>query len=170
MVSEITVAEIQTDEQMNRKREGSNLLTIWEMGTTCGRIQMDPGICFHLLSVSSQIQSACAVSMANCKAKNAVTPEVEGLAPRRRDIDDGIFAHIRILLCVCQGVIRTTVNKIDILPPLFNDELNIRVRRAKGLTKLPYKTRPWRYNNRRFLHPVRMVLESAANNQYDETR
>jgi hypothetical protein len=131
MVSEITVAEIQTDEQMNRGREGSDLLTIWEMGTTCGRMQMDPGICFHPLSVNSQIQSACAVSMAHCRTKNAVTPAVEGLAQCGRDVEARIFAHIRILFCVCQGVIRTTVNKIDILPPLLDDELDVRVRRAK---------------------------------------
>jgi hypothetical protein len=89
---------------------------------------MDPGICFHPLSVNSHTQSDCTVSVAHCRTKNAVTPEGEGLAQHENGVRDRIFAHIRILLCVCQGVIRTTVNKIDILPPLLDDELDVQVR------------------------------------------
>jgi len=76
MVSDMTIADNQPDEKKNRGgREWSDILTICEMGTTFGRMQRDPGICFHSGYVISHTQYDCAVSMTNCRRKNRATPE-----------------------------------------------------------------------------------------------
>jgi len=95
------------------------------MGTTLGRTQIDPGICFHPGCVISHTQYACTTSMAHSRTKSTATPEGKRLAQRERDVEDGIFVHRRIFLWGCQGVIRITVNTIETLAPLLNDELRI---------------------------------------------
>ena len=117
-----------------------DVLTTWVIGTEYGRMQMDPGICFHPGYVISHTQYACIIDMTNSTPKNAATPEDEGSVRHKKGVR--IFVHCRILLCICQGVIRTTVNTIEILPPLQNDELNIPGwGKQRGLTKLGYKNR-----------------------------
>ena len=126
MVSETTAAGNQANEQTDRvTREGGDSLTTWEMGTTSGRVQTDPGICFHSACDISHTQYTCTVNMVNCKKKNAATPERVKLALHGLDAEDEILAHSKIFLCRFQGVIRITVNTIDILAPLFNDEPNV---------------------------------------------
>lgn len=77
MKSEITVAEINLVSKKTGTRGRKNSLTTKEMGTTGGTIQMDPGICFHPVYVSSHTQNICVVNMANCRTKNATTPDDE---------------------------------------------------------------------------------------------
>jgi len=81
---------------------------------------MDPGICFHPVYANSHTQYACMINMANCRTKNTATPGDRKLAQHRMDIEDEIIVHRMIFLCGCQGVIRTTVNTIEILAPLIN--------------------------------------------------
>ena len=126
MESEMIVAENRADEQTDGDtREGDNLLVIWAMGTARERIQMDPGTCFHPGCVISHTQYACTVNMAHIRTKDIATPEGRGLAQHKKDIKDKILVHSRILLCGRQGVIRSTVNTIEILAPLLDDELNV---------------------------------------------
>lgn len=55
--SEMTVAEDQTDKPMDGDmREGGSLLMVWVIGTAGGRIQMEPGTCFHPGCVISHTQ------------------------------------------------------------------------------------------------------------------
>ena len=95
------------------------------MGTTSGRTQIDPGICFHPGCVISHTQYACTTNMAHSRTKSTATPEGIRLAKRERDVEDGIFVHRRIFLCGCQGVIRITVNTIETLAPLLDGEFYI---------------------------------------------
>jgi len=79
MESEITVAENREDEKTDRvTREGGNSLTTWEIGTTFGRMHMDPGVCFHPVYANSHTQYACTINMANCRTKNTATPGTKG--------------------------------------------------------------------------------------------
>jgi len=106
-------------------RERGNLLTTREMGTNRGRIQTDPGICFHPVYITSHTRNACPVITTNSRTKNAVTPEVERLAHLGKGVGGGILAQSRIFLCSSQGVIRTTVNTMETLAPLLNDKSNV---------------------------------------------
>jgi hypothetical protein len=116
---------------------------IWAMGMAREKIQMDPGTSFHPGWVISHTQYACTVNMAHIRTKDAATPEGKGLAQHRKDIGDRLRVHSRILLCGCQGVIRTTVNTIEILAPLLNDELSVHVQGwwSGELTKRTYNNR-----------------------------
>jgi len=82
-----------------------------------GRIQMEPGISFHPGKVISHTQNACRTSMRYCATNNATTPGEKGLSSYGKDGEDGNVEHNKIFFCRCQGVTRTTVNTIDILPP-----------------------------------------------------
>ena len=84
---------------------------------------MDPGTCFHPGWVISHTQYAWTVNMTHIKTKDTATPEDKGLALNKKDVEDKLLVHSRILLCSRQGVIRTTVNTIETLAPLFNNEL-----------------------------------------------
>jgi len=97
---------------------------------------MDPGICFHPVYANSHTQYACTINMTNCRTKNTATPGDKKLTRHRMDIEDEDFVHCRIFLCNCQGVIRTTVNTIDILAPLINGELNV----PDGASEEPHQT------------------------------
>ena len=124
----MTVAENRADEQTHGgMRKGGNPLMIWAMGTARGRMQMEPGTCFHPGCVISHTQYACTVNMTHIKTKNTATPEDKGLAQHRKCVKEKLLIHSRILLCSRQGVIRTTVSTIEILAPLPNDELHSRL-------------------------------------------
>ena len=78
MASEMIVAENQAYKKTNGgMREGDDLLTTKEMGTTRGTRQIDPGISFHPVYVNSHTQNSCVVSIANCRTKNTAIPESE---------------------------------------------------------------------------------------------
>ena len=117
-------------------REWGNLLTAREIGTNCGRRQTDPGICFHAVCVNSQTKNGCVIVAVNSKKKKTATPRGEGSAQRRRGVEVQIFAPSRIFFDSHQGVIRTTVNTIEILVPLLNDKPNI----PGGVSEGPYQT------------------------------
>ena len=85
---------------------------------------MDPGICFHSVYDSSHTQYACKINTRNCRTKNTATPECGELAQHKTNAEDIAIVHSRIFLCRRQGVIRTTVNTIEILAPLINDKVN----------------------------------------------
>jgi len=119
----MTVAENRTDKQIDADMtKGDNSLMIWAMGTARGRMQMDPGTCFHPGCVISHTQYACTVNMTHIRTKHTATPEDKGLAQRRKDVEEKLLIHSRIFLCSRQGVIRTTVNTIEILAPLLNNK------------------------------------------------
>ena len=130
----MTVAENWTDKQMDRgTRRGGNSLMTWVMGTASVRIQMDPGICFHPGRVISHTQYACTVNMIHIRTNNTATPERKGLVRHQKGVvGDKILVHRRIFLCGRQGVIRTTVNTIEILAPLLNNEFDDRARVSEG--------------------------------------
>ena len=130
IASEMTVAKNKNKikkacEQTNRNtREGVDLLTTKEIGTTGGTRQIAPGISFHPASVNSHTQNSCAINMANSRTKNTAVPGGKELATWKGNMG-WILIHSRILLCVCQGVILTTVNIIETLAPLLDDEPTI---------------------------------------------
>jgi len=101
---------------------------------------MDSGICFHPVYVTSQTQYACTINMANCKTKNTATPGDKN-QHSTKDAGEKIPAHNRIFLCSCQGVIRTTVNTMETLAPLINNELSVAAGASEGLTKPVCKNR-----------------------------
>lgn len=120
------VAENRSHEQIDGDmREDGNLLMIWVIGTAFERTQMDPGTCFHPGCVISHTQYACTVRMAHIRTKDIATPDGQRLAQHRKDLEDKIRVHIRIFFCSRQGVIRNTVNTIEILAPLLNDKLDV---------------------------------------------
>ena len=125
MESEMTVAENRADKQTDRgTREGDNLLMIRATGTDRGKMQMDPGICFHPGRMISHSQNTCATNTAHIRTKDTTTPEDKGLAQHRNCVEDKLLVHSRIIFCSRQGVMRTTVSTIEILAPLLNDELS----------------------------------------------
>ena len=104
----------------------------WVIGTASVRIQIDPGISFHPGCVISHIQYPCTVNMIHIKTNNTAAPERKGLVRHRKGVKDRILVHRSIFLCSRQGVIRTTVNTIEILAPLLNNEFDDRGRASKG--------------------------------------
>jgi len=126
MESEMTVAENRADKQTDRgTREGDNLLMIRATGTDRGKMQMDPGTCFHPGRVISHSQNTCTTNTAHIRTKDATTPEDKGLVQDRKCVEDKFLVHSRIIFCSRQGVMRTTVNIIEILAPLLNDEPSV---------------------------------------------
>ena len=115
---------------MNERRaDGSarkwvNLLTTREMGTNSGRMQKDPGICFHPVCITSHTKNPCVVITTNSRTKNAVTPEVNMLVHHGKGVGCIGLAQSRIFFCSCQGVIRITVSKIETLAPLLDYKSN----------------------------------------------
>ena len=76
IASETIVAKNQAYEQTNRDtREGDNLLTTREIGTTGGTRQIAPGISFHPVYVNSQTQNSCVINMANTSTKDVAIPD-----------------------------------------------------------------------------------------------
>ena len=94
------------------------------MGTTSGRTQTDPGVCFHPAYDNSHTQYTCTVNMANCRKKNTATPDRVKLILCRQSVGGRDLVHIKIFLCSSQGVILITVSTIEILAPLLDDDLN----------------------------------------------
>jgi len=136
MASEMTVTENQTDKRTDRVRERGSLLTAREIGTNCGRIQTDPGICFHSVCVNSQTKNGCVIVAVNSRKKKTATPRGEGSVRCRKSIEDQILVHSRIFFDSHQGVIRTTVNMMEILVPLLSDKPNV----PDGVSEGPYQT------------------------------
>jgi len=88
----MTVAKNQAREQTNRDvREGVNLLTTKEIGTTGGTRHIAPGVSFHPVYVNSHTQNSCAINMANSRTKNAIVPGGKRLAMRKGDL--GLDSH-----------------------------------------------------------------------------
>jgi len=128
-------------------RERCDLLTAREMGTNSGRIQTDPGICFHLVCVNSQTKNGCVIVAVNSRKKKTATPRGERSAQGRESVEDQIVVHSRIFFDSHQGVILTTVSTMEILVPLLSDKPNVSGGVSKGHTRPPYTNRRRRDNN-----------------------
>ena len=71
----MTVAKNQAYEQTNTDtREGANLLTTKEIGTTGGARQIGPETSFHPAYINSQTQNSCVINMTNSSTKDAAIP------------------------------------------------------------------------------------------------
>ena len=125
MASEVTVTENQADKRTDSGvRKGNNALTASDMGTNSGRRQTDPGICFHSVCVNSHTKNGCIIVAVNSRKKKTATPGGRELAQHRRSVRED-YPHCRIFFASHQGVIRTTVNTMEILVPLLNGKPNV---------------------------------------------